>query len=221
MGMTKQLLVHFTTTGPEADERLIREYVLEAVDRLPERSSCDGIGFVPAGQKPIAGGLVLLQIVGDVDAVVESERDRWDALVDEGFAEDWSREESDHDIAPHWGENGAELRTRLDLLASHVSRLVFEEFDTPPHPVDAYPEEVDERESSTGIGWWTLLHVLTLQQGYSYETEIDAYTEGIRDALHHIVQYEGSKPANVKIDEAIETLENVRDEIDYVAETDE
>jgi hypothetical protein len=219
--MTEQLLVHFTTTGPEADERLIRDYVLEAVDRLPELSSCDGVGFVPAGHKPIEGGLVLLQIVGDVDAVVENERDRWDALVEEGLAEDWSRGESDRDIVSHWGEKGAELRTRHDLLAARMSRLVFEEFDTPPDPVDSYPEEEDDRESPTGIGWWTLLHILTLQQGYPYGMEIDAYAEGIRDALHHIVLYEGPEPANVKIDEVIETLEEARVEVDQVADTDE
>lgn len=214
--MTEQRLVHFTTTGPQADEQFIREYVLEAVDRLPEQPGCDAVGFVPAGQKPIEGGLVLLQVVGDVNAVVESERDRWDALADQGLIEDWTVDESDQNVVGHWGENGAELRTRLDSLAARMSRLVFEEFETSPDPVDAHPEEADDRESPTGVGWWALLHLLTLHQGYSYEEEVDAYVEAIRDASHHIAQYEGPEPAQAKLDEVIGTLERVRDEVDRV-----
>lgn len=217
--MTDRRLVHFTTTGPAADERLVREYVLEAVERLPERPDCDGVGFVPAGQKPMDGGLVLLQLVGDVDAVVERERDRWDALVDEGLAEDWSLGAADGAPASHWGESGAELRTRLEVLAARMSRLVYEEFDEAPDAVDAHPAEADAREAPTGTGWWTLLHLLTLQRGYSYEREIDAYAEGIRDALHKVVQYEGYEPAGEKIDDVVDSLERVREEVEEAALT--
>lgn len=215
-----RLLVHFTTTGPEADERLVREYVLDAVDSLPERSSCDGVGFVPAGQKPGVDGLVLLEIVGDVDAVVESQRDRWDALVDDGLAENWFPEEHGEAFVTHWGEDGAALRGRIDILASRTSKLVFEEFDAPPDPVDAHPEEADERESPTGVGWWSLLHVLTLQQGYGYDEEVDAYAEGIRDALYNIAEYEGYGPAIAKLDEVVDSLEAVRDELDRPGDPD-
>lgn len=208
--MTEHRLVHFTTTGPAADRQLVQEYVLEAVDRLERHPACQGLGFTPAGQKPGIDGLVLLQIVGDTETVIEHERDRWDALVDAGLAEDWTTETVDP--AAQWGDNGAALRSRLDTLAARLSKLVYEAFDTRPHPVDEHPREVGDRETPTGVGWWTLLHILTLQQGYSYDEEIEAYTEGMRDALYKTIQYEGFDIASEKIDEVIESLEALRGE---------
>jgi hypothetical protein len=218
--MFNRLLVHFVTTGPRADERLVREYVLDAVDRLPGRPDCDRVGFVRAGHKPIDGGLVLLLVEGDGDAVVERERDRWDALVEGGLAEEWGAEEADHDYMARWGEDGAALRTRLEALAARMSRLAYEEFDDPPDPVDEFAGEAADRESPTGLGWWTLLHLLTVQQGYSYGMEIDAYVEGIREAALKTAHYRDRESAIAKLDEAVAALDDVRDEIERVAEDD-
>ena len=218
--MPDQLLVHFATLGPEADVQLIREYVLEAVDRLPEQPDCAGVGFAPAGQKPGVDGLVLLHIVGDADAVVRRERDRWDALVVDGLVEEWTTEVIEQEMVTEWGEAGTDLRTRLDVLAARMSRLVYDEFDTPPDPVDACPAEADDRESPTGVGWWTLLHLLTLQQGYYYTSEVDAYTQGIRDGLVHIARYEGAEVAREKLDEVVASLEDVPEELERAAASD-
>ena len=211
--MPDQLLVQFKTAGPAADERLVREYILEAVDRLPKQPDCEGVGFVPAGQKPGVDGLVLLHVVGDADAVVRRERDRWNALLEDGLVEDWTTEEAEEAMITEWGENGTALRTRLDVLAARMSVLVYDEFDEPPDPVDAYPAEADDRASPTGVGWWTLLHLLTLQRGYDYASEVDAYTEGITDGLVHVAQYEGSDIAREKLDEVVALLEDAREDL--------
>ena len=156
---------------------------------------------------------MLLHVVGDADAVVRRERDRWNALLDDGLVEDWTTEEAEEAMTTEWGENGTALRTRLDVLAARMSVMVYDEFDEPPDPVDANPAEAEVRASPTGVGWWTLLHLLTLQRGYDYASEVDAYTEGIKDGLVHVAQYEGSDIAREKLDEVVALLEDVRDDL--------
>lgn len=216
--MAEQLLVHFPTAGPDADRRLVREYVLDAVDRLDDHPDCEGIGFVPAGQKPGVGGLVLLSISGDPDPVVATERERWDAIVEAGFADGWTTETVDP--ADRWGEDGAALRARIDTLAARLSRQVYEAFDSPLDPVDAHPAETDDRASSTGVGWWTLLHLLTLQQGHSYRAEIDAYVAGLHSAVHSVAEYEGTDAAVGAIDEVIGALETTREQVGRSVDVD-
>lgn len=216
--MPDQLHVHFATTGPAADRRLIREYILDAVERLPRRPACDGIGFVPVGHKPGGSGLVILEVFGDAEAVVDHERDRWDELVDEGVAEEWRRVTDLPDPAEYYGEHGAELRARLAMLAAQLSRHVFEEFDQPPDAVDEHPDEASERAARTGTGWWTLLHYLTHHQAMSYEEEVDALAEAARHALLRLTEYRGAKPVDRKIDGVIETFEATRDQVEEVAD---
>lgn len=210
--MAEQLLVHFPTAGPDADRRLVREYVLDAVDRLADHPDCEGVGFVRAGQKPGVDGLVLVSITGHPDAVMAAERDRWDGLVEAGIADGWTTETVDP--ADEWGENGAALRARLETLAARLSARVYGAFDSPPDPVDAHPGESDARSSPTGIGWWTLLHLLTLQQGYTYREEIEAYAEGIRAAVHRTADYEGVEPAIDGLDGVIAALDRTREEVE-------
>lgn len=213
--MTEQLLVQFPTAGRDADRRLVREYVLDAIDRLAEHPDCEGIGFVRAGQKPGVNGLVLVSITGDPDAVMAAERDRWDELVEAGVADGWSTESVDP--TDEWGANGAALRARLDTLAARLSALLYDAFDSPPDPVDAHPNESDARGSPTGVGWWTLLHLLTLQQGYTYRQEIDAYAAGIRAAVHRTADYEGVEAAIDGLDGVIAALDRTRDEVESAA----
>lgn len=208
--MPDQLHLHFATTGPAADRRLIQEYVIEAVERLPKLAECDGIGFVPAGHKPGVDGLVILEIFGDTEAVVAHEGDRWDELVENGLAEDWTSVTDVPDPAGYYGEEGAELRARLSMLAARLSRLVFDEFDRPPDAVDEYPDEANERAARTGTGWWTLLHYLSLHQAIPYEQEVDAYAEGIRDALLNLAEYREREAVEAKLEEVSARLDTTR-----------
>lgn len=85
--------VSFVTDGHEADERLIREYVLPAMDRLADHDGCTGVRFARFGMDPrYDRSEVRLGIYGDHEAVVAAERDRWDELVAAGLAESWSLE---------------------------------------------------------------------------------------------------------------------------------
>jgi len=162
--------------GIAADERLIREYVLPAMERLPEREGCTDVGFLRYGHAPeTERGEVRLHLAGDVDALVDTESDRWDELVAEGLATDW--EVTPEDDSETFGPTGAETVAELQFLSSRMAKQVFEAFDEGERlaPVDEHPGE-----GPVPAGWWTLLHFLADQQAYSADEEIDAYTEGIR-----------------------------------------
>jgi len=77
--------IRFETDGVEGEERFRRAYVLGAVDRLPDPGICDRFVFIRAGHdSSVAGGVVLVDVFGDPDAVLEQERGTWNALVDDG-----------------------------------------------------------------------------------------------------------------------------------------
>jgi len=179
------------------------------MDRIPKQTDCEGISYVPAGQKLPNQGLVLLQIVGDVDAVIDLEKNRWDSLIEMGLADSWDVDYFEDELFKQWGNKGAKLHTRIDILAAKLSKTVAKAFDQPPDPIDAYPMESNDREPRFGVGWWRLLHLLTLQQGFDYDDEIDCYAVGLEHAIRKLAEYEGAKSADRKLDD----LKNIFDEI--------
>ncbi len=210
--------VNFSTTGEPGDERLVREYVFDAAARLPEQPGCDGVAFTPLARKADLGemdleGGVLVQVWGDdVDTVVERERDRWDTLVEEGLAESWEWSVDDGTLADYMGDRGADRYLEYQALATRLSRLVYETFDAAPDPVDEYPGE--DRTAPAGVGWWRLLHLLTIQQNYRYQQELDAYVEGIRSTIHTIAEFDNRDQALRATNAIIESLEALRAELD-------
>jgi hypothetical protein len=206
------------TTGEAGDEAVIREYVFDAVNRLPDDPGCEGIGFTPMARKARLaafdpGGGVLIQIIGhEVEEIIEREQERWDDLVADGLAESWVRMDTDVDLGAYMGSRGPEVYLQLTILTSELSELVYREIDSSLDPVDEYPDE--DRDSSFGVGWWRLLHQLSIQQNYTYEEEIDAVTEIIRYALQNIARFDGPKRAESKADAVIESLEAVREGLD-------
>lgn len=216
--MTESQDVILRTTGPEGDLAVVQEYVFDAITRLEKDPECEGIGFVPLARKGeleeigLEGG-VLIQIIGDdTDRLVQREQTRWDALVEEGLIEEWTLQETEVDLGEYMGPNGADLYHKLSIVTSKLSETIYQELDHPLQPVDEYPHE--ERESRTGVGWWRLLHLLTIQQNYSYEEEIEAFAEAIRFSLHNIALFDSRDQAMNNMDQLIESLHTVRDELD-------
>jgi len=205
----KRTTVVFDTDGPAADERFVREYVLPAMDRLPDTDGCRDVGFLRYGHAPDAdGGEVRLHLRGDVDAVVERESDRWDELVADGLVEGWT-DAGPEDDGDKFGPRGAETIVRLEFLAGHMSKLFLEEFDGETlAPVDTCPDE-----GPVPVGWWSLLHFLANQRGLSAGAEIDAYREGIRNRLWTVALTEGEDAAEQRIDELVDALDGVREEV--------
>lgn len=201
--------VDFATNGAAADRRFIEAYLSDAVSRLPETPGCDRIGYAPQGHVLTDEGGVLLFLDGDLGALVELERGKWDALVDDGLLLDWEVTDVTERFSKTFGERGGELYLRLHHCASLMSEIVFDEFRTPPAAVDAYPAE----SSKATIGWWAILHLLTVHQGYPLEDELDAYAHGLEHTLDNIAEFEGPDRAADTIDELVETLETRRDTI--------
>jgi hypothetical protein len=210
--------VVFRTTGEDGDERLIREYVFDVVERLPSHPGCEGVGFNPFARKAglaemdVDGGVLVRFWGDDVDAVVDRERERWDALVEDGVAESWEWSDDDDALVEYMGEQGAERYLQFQGLATRLSKLVYEEFRESPDPVDDYPAE--ERAAPAGVGWWRLLHLLTIQQNYRYGEEIDAFVEGIRSTVETVAQFDDHERALRETDEAIASLQALRADLE-------
>ncbi|MFP8958727.1 hypothetical protein ACLI4Y_18640 [Natrialbaceae archaeon A-CW3] len=202
-------LVEFQTEDATDEERFIREYVIDAIERLPENHFCESMGFIRLSTNPHAdSGAVHLSFVGDLDAIIDHEREIWANYVEQGVILEWKP--SDHP----WnqidaGEQTMELSWRLTVLASRMSAEVFDEFETQPAAVDEYPEE----EKPSPSGWWTLLHILTNHQGYTPEEEIAASIENVRNHLHYMAERDDPAEAEEKIDGLIDTLEGIREDV--------
>ena len=91
-----------------------------------------------------------------------------------------------------------------------MSKHVFEEFDADEElaPVDTYSEE-----GPVPVGWWSVLHFLADQQALSPDEEIDAYLEGIRNRLWTLGLWYDYDRADERIDDLIDSLEEIRGEV--------
>ena len=209
--MNEITMIAFKTDGPEADKQFIEEYVLGLVDRTSEMDEWERVGYARSGQGPIDGGQVSVFFDGDPETVISAEADRWDELISAGFADEWTHEEDRNLDAMEavLGEQGAQLHIRQIDLAGRLSQHTLEEFESRPDPVDEFPEE----DVPTPIGWWGVLHNLTVQMGYPLTDEIAAYTQGIRHTLKNIAQYSGPEQAEDELDQVIDELEGMREEI--------
>lgn len=166
--------ISLLTSGHEADERLIREYVVPSLDRLESVEGCEGVRFTRFGMGPWEKSEVKLGIYGDYEAVVEAERDRWDELASEGLIESWSRDGAPFSDYP---EEVQEFLGREYVLSSKMAAQYYEEFDEQPELVDNFP---DRPEYDIGLGY--LFHVLVNQLGYGPEEEAQAYMANVRGA---------------------------------------
>lgn len=211
--MSDRTTIVFETADEDADERLIREYVLPAMEHLPESDVCEAVGFLRYGHAPASdGGEVRLYLRGDADAVVANESPRWDALVEDGFARSWV-DDGPEDDRETFGERGGEAVADLQFVASRMSKVAFEADVTDDlAPVDSFPGE-----GPVPVGWWTLLHFLADQRALSADEEMDAYLEGIRNRLWTVGMADGEARANERIDDLVAELEGVREEVAAMA----
>lgn len=201
--------IRFETDGVESEEEFVRDYVLDAVDRLPEQPFCETIGFVRESTSwTTNGGGVHLMFVGEKDQLVEHERETWDRFNEQGVITDWEIGDHPWNQAPP-GMETPELSMRLTALASRLSIEVCDELDHQLAAVDEYPDE----ETPSPTGWWVLLHQLTNQQGYTPEEEIAASMQNIRNHLHYAAENQSIEQANKEIDALIETLEEIREDV--------
>ena len=209
--MSELLYISFQTGGSAEDRQLIEEYVLDLVERASEMDGCERVGYARSSQGPIDEGGVSVLFDGSPEQIIAAEADRWDELISAGFADEWTHKEDRNLDAMEavLGEQGAQLHIRQIDLAGRLSQHTLEEFESRPDPVDEFPEE----DVPTPIGWWGVLHNLTVQMGYPLTDEIAAYTQGTKHTLKNIAQYGGPEQAEKELDQVIDELEEMREEI--------
>lgn len=199
--------VSLVTDGHEADEQLIREYVVPSLDRLEAIDGCEGVRFTRFGTDPRwEKSEVKLGIYGDYEAVIDAERDRWDELVSEGLIESWSRDGEPFSDFP---EEIRRLSARNYILASRMATEYFDECDERPGLVE---EVSDDQGRSWGL--WPTIHVLLNQMGYSADTEVEAYMLLLRDRLTALTELQSHDDAREMIGDFREQLDELEEKID-------
>jgi hypothetical protein len=201
--------ISLRTADSDAAERLVREYALDAVDRLTDRPDCVHATFSFDGEPDVADrNVIVLVYVGDVEAFVADERERWEALEAEGRIEGWERALTAEDVDPGAGEEG-ETSLRIGRLATRCSRLAYETFEEFPAAVDTFPEG----DTPGPVGWWGLLHTMTVQANYSLEEELAAYEYGIEHTLRNVAQHRGPEAADALVDDLLDSIESAREDV--------
>ena len=211
--MTETTHVLLVAEDEDSASRVIHEYVLGAIERLPETSVCEGISFAfDAHPETGESSVVALVLTGDADAIVSNERDRWESLTERGTIERWERAARfDRDeIGDDLGEDRAALSRTVSELSAEMAKLAYETFETRPAPVETFGTETAD---APPIGWWAVLHHLTNQLNYSSTEELRAYETGVEHALRNVAEYEGAAAADERLDELVESLESKRDAI--------
>jgi hypothetical protein len=221
--MAEHARIEFSLPSRDAEERFVREYAVSAAERLHDDPACEKFVYVRAGEaEQFDGGGVIVDIHGDAEAVVDAEQERWAELVDDGLVTDWEPAELAlmEQLTDYHGADGAELAEHLRYVATRMSTVAFAELDEQVAPEDAYPDE-----GEGPVGWWNVLHILSNQQGYTGEAEIDSVMRIVENGLYNYAAMEGEAAANEKVDELIAALESTREElceyVDYYEEADE
>lgn len=209
--MVGQLKVTFEVADVDAEERVIREYVAPAFERLCERGDAHWPAFNRYGNDPVVdAGRVVFLVFGDVDAIVDDERSHWEELVADGLVIDWQIDEPGVDTADL--DEREELRYRLRSVASRMSLEFFDAFDELPDALD----EFDNEEYQIGGGF--CLHHIINQLGYQAndgEEEIDILFRCLTGRLHALAVSPGTgvEAAEEKISELTAELGSLSAEL--------
>lgn len=207
--MSKVGQYRFELDGPEAVEEFIREYVLDALERVEDSEACDQFEFAPAGTN--GRDSVIIGIWGDPETVMEEEQSYFEPYLESELLNDWTlaQEWDVEEFESLMGEQSAALNQRIGGLSAEMAKLAYEEFNSFPAAVDTYP---DEAEGAGPLGWWGVLHNLTVQVNYDLDEELDSYLYGIEHTLRNFGEYHGEDAVDQRIDEMKQSLEDMRDE---------
>jgi len=201
----------FETADLDAQAEFLETYVYDAVERLPATEDCEAFVFVRAdGAEDVDGGRVVVDAYGDADAVLDRERETWDALVDDGPLTDWYRPDYDTTarLAEAFGEDAWRRGERLRYVASAMTAATHDLLDERPAPVDVAPETDGE-----AVGWHRVLHLLSNQWGYDVDEEMDAYAQALRMGATIVGKSEGMDAAESFVADVEAELEDALEDL--------
>lgn len=211
--MSTRTRVRIETEDNDAVETLLREYAADAVHRLDDDPACERFSFVVMGhpEKPLDRRYVGLLFEGDVESVVDQERERWAALAEnDGPVVDWERVETIEDEGEESPLEDREvaLAARLNDVETRISAMLLEEFEELPAPVDTYPEA-----SPYPVGFWGVPHTVMHQVNYDLEDELEVYLYGIEHTLRNFAEHDSPERADDVLDDLIQRLEAKREPV--------
>ena len=171
-----------------------------------------------AGGEVTDGGGVILVVNGDdPDAALAAERDRWDDLgettsldrVETQGYDEGGYENAREKMIDNFGPVGGDRLFRLRPTACETTLATLETFDERP---PAVPEPTEDDPS--GIGVWSLIHLVCKQHGLDWYDEIDACGRAIENRAASLAAFYDPGTARTALDDAIARLETVRDSFD-------
>lgn len=213
----------------ERERAFLETYMIDAWDRLAASEAVDSAWFWRFGQTsrhdPIEledgtvldDGGVILVINGSPDPqpAVESERDRWRALENDGLLDTLEVKgfRPDYDNArakmiENFGPEGGKLAYQLRPLATRTTLGLLETFED---DLPAVGEPTDD--NPLPVGDWVLIHFLMKQNGHDWYEEIDACRRAIRNRLQSLAQFHGGATAREELDSLIAELEALREDL--------
>ncbi|MFC4553300.1 MULTISPECIES: hypothetical protein [Halorussus] len=214
--------VTFEFEEMEAERRFLRRYMVPAWDRFEEMDAFESGWFWRHGRVHRHGidgleeGKIIFVINGTPGAVIERERDRWEAQKAEGELAGWSTrtfrpeyEDSLDKLRQNFGEVGGRRNYRLRTLAPRFTLEMLREFED---PLPAVGEATDD--NPLPVNFWVLFHYLMKQSGYDWYDEIDAATKAIENRLRSLAEFRGEAEARRQLRETIEELEAFSEELD-------
>lgn len=214
--MTAWNVLQFTTSSREDAEHFVTEYVLDAIERIEGFDSCEAAMFA-YGADPETGerSLVTIAFLGDHDQVLDEEQSNWQQYEQNGLLTDWETlvTMEPAELEATLGEKAAHLWPELGSLSAEMARDAyecFESLDSKPAAVDTFP---DEKLGAGPLGWWVILHNLTVQLNYTLDEELDAYIYGIEHTLRNFAEYEGEEAVDERINSIRDELDRMEDEV--------
>lgn len=204
--------VIFFTDSEDAAEQLVREYVLDAINRAPEQQGCEGLSFSLNEAPNPDGSSVGMTVLGDADGFIENEKSTWVEYEEAETVQDWEIEPVPYErFESAFGEQGTELAERLMPLAERMAQQVYDEFDRLeelPEPYDANPGE------ETNAGWWVVPHHIAYASlDYSAAEEIEMHKAGIEEDLKLLAEFEGEDAVDAHLDSLLADLEAMREDV--------
>lgn len=193
---------------------VVQEYVFDRVDDTTEVEGGEFGGFAyDTEEGSRERNAIALSFNGDSDAILESEKSKWNALVEDGLLKDWEevhRMEFSK-LEAMMGERRAEVTMKSGLATTKMAKVMYDEFDEFPDPVNTFPEEFEEHDVGGPYGLWSIFHMLAHQMQYNVREEMEAYRQGVRYCLRNIAEHEGEAVADEELDAFLDTMEGMRE----------
>lgn len=212
----ENLKIKLVAPGEAEARAVVEEYVFDRVDGTKEVEGGEFGGFAyETEESSRERNAIALSFYGDSDVMLESEKSEWNTLIEDGLLKDWEEvyQMEFSKLEAMMGEKRMDVSMRSGLASSKMAKVMYDEFDEFPDPVNTFPKEFEEHDVGGPYGLWSIFHMLAHQMQYDVREEMDAYQQGVRYCLRNIAEHEGEETADEALDTFLETMEEMREDV--------